>query len=145
MKRATAFFLLSLFILCACQPTPETEVVTPKDYDALIEKAKASPETIHVTLAPEGESYPPPANLPESDSSSRIRMEFYGNTEAFHVIVDAEVIRPDGPFPIMEVSPGDFDDESAQPFFDVLTEGFTLYTAEELETKASLEKEILEM
>ena len=72
-------------------------------------------------------------------------MEFYGNTETFHVVVDAEIVRPQGPFPIVEVTPGDFDDESAQPFFDVLTEGYTLYTAEELETKASLEKQITEM
>ncbi len=138
MKRVTFLFLLLLLLLCACQPTPESEVVTPKDFDALIEKAQASPVPVEVTLTPDAS----PAVVADE---GLFQMDFYGNTEAFHVVVDAEVVRPEGPFPILEVSPGDFDEQNAQPFFDVLTEGFTLYTAEELETKQSLEKEILEL
>ncbi len=141
MKRITAFFLFCLLLLMGCQPTPTVETVPPKDFDALIEKAQTSPATVQVTLVPEAEEIPATAAV----ASDRFQMEFYGNTEAFHVVVDAEVVRPEGPLPIVEVNPGDFDDESAQSFFDVLTEGYTLYTAEELETKASLEKEILEM
>ena len=141
MKRITAFFLLCLFVLVGCQPTPTVETVPPKDFDALLEKAQASPATVQVTLAPETEEI----SASVAEAAERFQMEFYGNSEAFHVVVDAEVDRPDGPFPIVEVSPGDFDEESAQPFFDVLTEGYTLYTAEELETKASLEKQITEM
>ena len=124
-----------------CQPTPTVETVPPKDFDALIEKAQTSPVPVQVTLEPETEEIP--ASVAEA--AERFQMEFYGNSEAFHVVVDAEIVRPQGPFPILEVTPGDFDDESAQPFFDVLTEGYTLYTAEELETKASLEKQITEM
>ena len=138
MKRIAAFFLLLIFFLCACQPTPESEVVTPKDFDALLQKAKASSESIQVTVVPETS----PAAMAESLPDDLFRMEFYGNTEAFHVVVQARVVRPVGPFSIIEVTPGDFDEEAAQGFFDVLTEGFTLYTAEELETKASLEHEI---
>ena len=146
MKRITVFFLLCLCVLCGCQPTPESEVVTPKDFDALLEKAQASPPPVTVTVVPDASPTAVPDCLPESeDAQDLFYMDFYGNTEAFHVVVEARVVRPDGPFPIMEVSPGDFDEASAQPFFDVLTEGFTLYTDEELETKATLKKEILEM
>ena len=134
MKRITAFFVFCLLFLVGCQPTPTVETVPPKDFDALIEKAQASPVPVQVTLEPETEEIP--ASVAEA--AERFQMEFYGNTETFHVVVDAEIVRPQGPFPILEVTPGDFDDESAQPFFDVLTEGYTLYTAEELETKASL-------
>lgn len=141
MKRVTAFFFVCLLLLTGCQPTPAVETVPPKDFDALIEKAQTSPVPVPVTLTPETEELP----VSEADGAERFQMEFYGNTEAFHVVVDAQVVRPEGPFPILEVTPGDFDDESAQPFFDVLTEGYTLYTAEELETKASLEKQITEM
>ena len=86
LKRIAAFFLLSLFFLCACQPTPETEVVTPKDFDALIEKAQASPQAVQVTLVPDAG----PTAMPED----LFRMDFYGNTESFHVTVSARVIRP---------------------------------------------------
>ena len=141
MKRVTAFFFVCLLLLTGCQPTPTVETVPPKDFDALIEKAQTSPVPVQVTLEPETEEIP--ASVAEA--AERFQMEFYGNTETFHVVVDAEIVRPQGPFPIVEVTPGDFDDESAQPFFDVLTEGYTLYTAEELETKASLEKQITEM
>ncbi len=141
MKRVTAFFFVCLLLLSGCQPTPTVETVPPKDFDALIEKAQTSPVPVPVTLTPETEELP----VSEADGAERFQMEFYGNTEAFHVVVDAQVVRPQGPFPILEVTPGDFDDESTQPFFDVLTEGYTLYTAEELETKASLEKQITEM
>ena len=142
MKRVTAFFLFCLLLLTGCQPTPAVETVPPKDFDALIEKAQTSPATVQVTLVPEAEEISAAA---AEEALERFQMEFYGNSEAFHVVVDAQVVRPEGPFPILEVTPGDFDDESAQPFFDVLTEGYTLYTAEELETKASLEKQIIEM
>ena len=142
MKRVTAFFFVCLLLLAGCQPTPAVETVPPKDFDALIEKAQTSPATVQVTLVPEAEDISAAA---AEEALERFQMEFYGNSEAFHVVVDAQVVRPQGPFPILEVTPGDFDDESAQPFFDVLTEGYTLYTAEELETKASLEKQITEM
>ena len=141
MKRITAFFLVCLFILAGCQPTPAVETVPPKDFDVRIDRAQRDPEPASVTVAPVTET----AVGPEAADGGRFLWDFYGNTEAFHVLVDAEVIRPERPFPIVEVSPGDFDDESAQPFFDVLTEGFTLYTEEELETKASLEKQIAEL
>lgn len=137
MKRGTVLFLLFLCLFCACQPTPQSEIVTPKDFDVLLQKAQASPLAVQVTMVPDVTATAVPDDL--------FRMDFYGNTEAFHVVVDAQVVRPEGPFPIMEVSPGDFDEQSAQPFFDVLTEGFTLYTGEELETKATLEHEILLM
>ena len=138
MKRITAFFVFCLLFLVGCQPTPAVETGPPKGFEALIEKAQTSPATVQVTLVPEAEDISATA----AEALERFQMEFYGNTEAFHVVVDAQVVRPEGPFPILEVTPGDFDDDSAQPFFDVLTEGYTLYTAEELETKASLEKQI---
>ena len=141
MKRITAFFLVCLLLLGGCQPTPEMETVPPKDFEALLEKAQASPAAVHVTMVPKAEV----TTGPEAASGDRFLWDFYGKTEAFHVTVDAEIVRPEGPFPIVEVRPGDFDEASAQPFFDVLTEGYALYTAEELETKAALEKEIAEM
>ena len=144
MKRITVL-LLCLLLLFGCQPTPTVETVPLKDFGMLIEKARSSPAPIRVTVAPKAAGSPLPTDLPLEGRSDRFRMDFYGKTAAFHVVVDAEIVRPEGPFPIVEVAPGDFDDESAQPFFDVLTEGYTLYTAEELETRASLEKQITEM
>ena len=142
MKGATVFFLLCCMLLSACQPTPEAEIVTPKDFDLLLKKARSSPQTVQVTLVPDASPATVPEYLPDTDRDDRFHMEFFANTESFHVAVDARVVQPQGPFPILEVTPGDFDEQSAQPFFDVLTEGFTLYTGEELETKATLEHEI---
>lgn len=151
MKRWIATLLTVLLLFTACQPTPEAEIVVPKDFDAMLEKAKESSEPVNVTVAPNVPAMPDATSsavldaTEENDAQDLFKMEFFGNTEAFHVTVNAMVIRPEGPFPILEVSPGDFDEENAQGFFDVLTEGFMLYAAEELETKATLEKEILEM
>ena len=91
MKRIAAFFLLCLLLLCACQPIPTSEVVTPKDFDALLQKAQASHETVHVTLMPEMA----PAIVRESLPDDLFRMEFYGNADSFHVVVNARMAQPD--------------------------------------------------
>ena len=139
------YILLILLLFTGCRPTPKQEIVVPKDFDAMLEKARTSSEAMHVTVSSDAASAASQEAPAEEDAQDLFRMDLYGNTTAFHVTVNARVIRPEGPFPIVEVSPGDFDDESAQPFFDVLTEGYALYTAEELETKATLEHDIAEM
>ena len=40
-KRIYVIIIASFLLLCACQPTPEEPVVIQKDFDVMIEKAKA--------------------------------------------------------------------------------------------------------
>ena len=150
MKRT--FCILLCLVFLACVPTPENEIVGEKDYDRMIAMAEATPQVIEQSVSqPNAPQQPDTQQQPDAQQPSptpageRLTLDFTGKTESFHVTVDAAITRPDAPLPIVEVVPGDFDEASIQPFFDVLTEGFALYTQEGLETKERLAQEIVEM
>ena len=86
MKRIL-LFLLALLLLTACQPTPQTPLVVPKDQQIMLEKAAA-------TQAP-AEAYTPPA-APE-------RWTFDHTGGNFVIHADADVAVPDVPLPTVWV------------------------------------------
>ena len=139
MKKHAFILILAVFmLLCACQPTPEEPIVIQKDFDVMIEKAKQTPDTDTITIG--GESHggtPQPTET--APPGERVVDSFTGRMEDFKVTFDAEVIRPDGPLPIVHIKPTEFTPETAQKYFDVLTAGHDLYTQEQLETKPFLE------
>ena len=154
MKKRIYLILIAaaLLLLCACQPTPETEIVTQKSFDQLVEQAKTTPapevetDTVQASV-PQKTEQPAgdPANGPEATEEPKgehIREIFTGKSEAFTVEIDADVIKPDLPMPIVRVYPGDVDDAMAQRFFDVLTKGQKLYTEEGLNCKPYYDRQI---
>ncbi len=144
-KHIIIILLASLLLLCACQPTPEKKIVIQKDFDQMIEKAKETPVADTVTLEGSTPELYAPTETPQtaqSPSREHVTDSFTGRTEAFKVIVDADVIRPDGPLPVVRVKPDEFNAVKAQPYFDVLCKGEDFYTYDELETKENLEKQI---
>ncbi len=149
MKKHICIILLaSLLLLCACQPTPEKEIVVQKDFDHMIEKAKETPVSDTVVLEDGTQESGVPAATPQNTDVPRyvhITESFTGRTDAFRVEIDADVIVPDGPLPIVRVKPDEFNAEKAQPYFDALCSGEDYYPREELETKENLERQIAEM
>ncbi len=136
MKKHICIILLAaLLLLCACQPTPSEPVVIQKDFDRMIEQAKASP-------APEGTE--PEQTQPDAQERepAHVTESFTGRSEAFRVTIDADVIRPEGPLTIVRCKPSEFTAESAQPYFDTLTAGKDYYLRTELQSKAFLEEQI---
>lgn len=127
--------LLSLALLLACVPTPEEDFVAQKDMTQMIEQAKQTP-----TADTAGQSASEPVT-----AEDRFTLTFTGSsTEDFRVEVDAVVTRPDVPMPILRVSPGDYDNETANRFYQVLTEGYDLYTEDQLNTAPVLDQKIQE-
>ena len=138
-KSIVIIFFASLLLLCACQPTPDEEVVIQKDFEKMIEKAQATlvEETVTIPGTTQEETPKP--------HGEHISESFTGRSEHFKVEIDAEVIRPDGPLPIVRIKPTEFTPETAQKYFDVLTAGHDLYTQEQLETKPFLEAMIADL
>ena len=140
-KRIYVIIIASFLLLCACQPTPEEPVVIQKDFDVMIEKAKATPVTDTVIINSEtpNSAAQPTEATETAKPGERVVDSFIGRSENFKVTIDAKVIRPDGPLPIVHIKPTEFTPETAQKYFDVLTAGHDLYTQEQLETKPFLE------
>ncbi len=148
MKKHVIVILLAALLLCACVPTPEKEIVVQKDFDQMIEKAKETPVSDTVVLEDGTQESGVPAATPQYTDAPRyahITESFTGRTDAFRVEIDADVIVPDGPLPIVRVKPDEFNAEKAQPYFDALCSGEDYYPREELETKENLERQIAEM
>ena len=137
MKRIIVIFL-SLALLLACVPTPDQEYVAQKDMTQMIEQAKQTPISGAVQSGVEQSG-----SAAELLQEKHVQLTFTGNTtDLFCVEVDAKVTRPTVPMPIVRVSPGDFDEETANRFFAVLTEGFDLYTQDHLDTAPVLDQKI---
>ncbi|MBQ6078053.1 MAG: hypothetical protein IJK88_08125 [Clostridia bacterium] len=147
-KHGFILLLTALLLICACVPTPEKEIVVQKDFDHMIEKAKETPVSDTVVLEDGTQGSGVPTASPQNTDAPRyahITESFTGRTDAFRVEIDADVIVPDGPLPIVRVKPDEFNAEKAQPYFDALCSGEDYYPREELETKENLERQIAEM
>lgn len=103
-KRIYLILIASLFLLCACQPTPESSIIVGKDQQQMIEKAQ------------EDAGYPKDGpvdwrerlNVPE-----RYSVKLKSNGGRLTVDVDAEVIVPDEELTVVHISPRRFSDEDA--------------------------------
>ena len=144
-KRVCIMLLAALVLFCACQPTPKQEVVIQKDFDKMIEKAQATPTVEEDTIAAQGSDPDVKPINPAQQSDEHVTETFTGRSDAFKVTIDADVIRPDGPLPIVRVQPSEFNAENLQPYFETLTKGEDFYLKKELESKEYLEKQIADM
>ena len=90
-KRFVVIFFTALLLLCACQPTPEKEVVIQKDFDHLIEQAKETPvsDTVKVdgTFEPDASQGAP--QTMQALQGEHIKERFTGRSDAFIVEIDA--------------------------------------------------------
>lgn len=137
MKRV--FVCCLVFCMLACVPTPDEDFVAQKEMTQMIELAKATPIPESTVL-----QMPEPETAPV-EPENRVRASLPGKTtEHFRVEVDAAVSRPDGALPIVRVTADDFDTETANRFYRVLTDGFDMYTPEQLLSAPVLDRKIQE-
>ncbi len=143
MKRIIILCLL-LALVVACQPTPDADIVPKKDMTIMIEQAKQTPasDTVRIESGSEAQATDA-AHIETALPEERVQLSFTGKTtDDFRVEVDATVTRPNAPLPIVRVSPGEFDEETANRFFRVLTEGCDFYSREQLDTAPALDQKI---
>jgi hypothetical protein len=115
-------------LLCACQPTPEQEIVIQKDFDRMIEKAKQTPAADSVTEEGNGSGDGTgEAMRGAAPEIQHVAESFTGRSEHFKVEIDADVIVPEGPIPILRVKPSEFNPENLQPYYEALTKGEDFY------------------
>ena len=124
--RIQCIFILIILLLCtACQPTPETPLVMPKDQQIMLEKAAATRE-------PE-EAYTPPT-APE-------RWTFEQQSSNFTYHGDADVSVPQVPLPTVWVRAQGLPQETVYRLFNLLSQGEELKLPH-VPTKAEIEESI---
>ena len=126
------FVFLSLTLLLACVPTPEEEVVINKgDQSAMIESSR-SDETL------KNSDLQTTYHIPERMTGS------YSSADGvIDVIVDAEIIVPDGPLPIVHVYATEFEQPVVTALWNELIGDAVLYDQwENEETKADIERDL---
>ncbi len=146
MKRIIVIFLI-LALVAACQPTPETEFITHKDTEEMLEKAAATSASDTVSLAggtdangdlPEAPHIRERYNIPETLSETVTEADGH-----FTVNIDARVEVPDvADIPIIRVEHGTFTQDEVTRLFDALTEGRTLYHDSRQMTKSQIAEAI---
>lgn len=125
--RCAALALSMLLLLCACQPTPEQDIIVNKR-DGALETAIAM-EAL------------PPARY---EAPERLHLDPFGTAE-FEVLVDAEVAVPDAErYPIVEVTPRTVTADWAREMMRKMANGKKVYTyqTETAATKEQIEAEI---
>jgi hypothetical protein len=127
------FLLAAATLLCACTGTKEA-VTVAKDGERLIEEA----QTVQVSASDTEQAQ----NAPSAGDSA-YTTSFHGTTDAFTVNVDATPELPDtDSLPVVRVSAGEFDEQTANRFFQLLCGGTDMYTRDQLMTKSVLDQEI---
>lgn len=152
-KRIVIILITALLLLCACQPTPETEfVVNKSDQQQMIEKAQedavyASPtaETVEAIDGPEKQGVDWAARLGAPEHYSTTLKSAGGHLT---VEVDAKMSLPNVELPVARIEPYFFSDEDVLRFVHALL-GEDLKCVdpsnENGKTKAMWEKEILQL
>ena len=127
MKKQVCIVILALLLLlCACQPTPDEEIVIGKDQSAMVEKAQETAE-------PQETFKPVTERIEETFAEYGVAVE-----------IDASVTIPSEEMPIVRVHGVDFTQETIDQFWDVLIGDTPMYP-EAPETKADLAKRIAEL
>ncbi|MBR3128884.1 MAG: hypothetical protein IKF65_00005, partial [Clostridia bacterium] len=70
-KHGFILLLTALLLICACQPTPEKEIVVQKDFDHMIEKAKEAPVSDTVVREDGTQESGVPAATPQNTDAPR--------------------------------------------------------------------------
>ncbi len=117
-KQVLIIFTAALFLLCACQPTPDEPVVIGKDNEAMIEKAKEMSEPVST-----GSDLREQLGCPEVYSVS-----FTDETKKINVTGEAPIILPDTDgVPLLFVEADRFSQETVSAFFNRLCGDVTMY------------------
>lgn len=130
--RRLLLILLLLTLLLACVPTPEEEFVVNKgDQNAMIESSR-SEETVEMSDL--RSVYHIPDRMTGSCSSA---------DGVINVTIDAVIIVPDGPLPIVHVYAAEFEQQIVTALWNELVGDAVLYDQwENEETKADIERDL---
>lgn len=127
------FLLAAATLLSACSGAKEA-VATAKDSERMIEEAQA----VQVSASGTEQAQ----NAPDV-SDSAYTASFHGSTDAFTVNVNAVPELPDtDALPLVRVAAGEFDQQTAERFYQLLCGGTNMYTRDQLMTKSVLDQEI---
>ena len=107
MKKRIVIILFAALLLFACQPTPDEPIILQKDQSLMIQQGAA-------TLSPE-QPYTPP-EVPE-------RYQFNFQDSGLTIRVDAEVVVPSVPMPIVNVRAQGIPQETMYRLFRLLSNG----------------------
>ena len=129
MKRIIVL-LLTLAMLCACQPTPETEFVTHKDTEEMLEKAASGWDAVgSADGADTSEGLPDTPHIRERYAIPETLCETFTEADGHFIVnIDARVDVPDvADIPIIRVEKATFTQDEITRLFNVLTKGRPLY------------------
>ncbi len=140
-----AVVLLAASLLTACQPTPEKPAVINKNQGKLESAIRATAAPTATPAAPGTDSQPTVSAQPAPVATPKphIKEQFQGTDEKVTITVDADVIIPDLPIPIVKIQPRAITMDMVRQAAQVLCEGNTLYEPKVGMTKAELQTEIL--
>ena len=133
LKRIFLFLLAAMLLFTACQKTPEAEIVVQKDSDRMIEQALITPENAAPDLTLR-EQYGIPDTLSFTDTGADGKLT---------ITVDAEVVAPEKPLPIVRVEAAQFDQETVSGFWRATVGDKPMVEQVFIQTKADIQKQIL--
>lgn len=134
------FLLMGLFLLSACQPTPDHEFVVQKDTDRLIETVIEKNNTDGDSAKDAAET-----NNPLVKTDKHYTYDYTSSNERLRIHADADVYMPlNGKVPMARVKGGYFTDDFAKKLFDLVYEGTTAYIRTN-ETRRLTKSELAEM
>jgi hypothetical protein len=146
MKRII-IVLLATLLLCACQPTPETEFVVNKgDQSAMIDMAKGDGTDVVTAVGTEGGKelsawdYSALYGIPE-----RLTDSFSDREGKVTARIDAPIEVPTAPLPIVRVFAKDFNQETVTSIWNVLigdTPMYEIVDEENLNRRTRIKEEL---
>lgn len=134
-KRYAVFLCAAVFLLAGCAKTPEGDIVTRKNTEALVDKAAGGDEK-RIPLAENRKQVP-----------EYYRWQYDNGAGTLHIRADADIILPEsGTVPMYRLSSGGFTQEQVTGLYDYLFEGRKTYRIEEGGlTKSECERQIINL
>ena len=135
--------VIALFLLAACQPTPEVDAVRQKNSAQMIEMARG--ETTAAPQAGAGEPAATPTPVREL-VPERLQWDFHTDVKNVHVIADAPIrIRTEDTFPLLRVKPWTGTNGENLKIVQAMLGTDTVYKSVYQVTRADLEKQISDL
>ena len=132
--------VIALFLLAACQPTPEVDAVRQKNSAKMIEMAQGT-EAPAAEAQPEMTPAPIAALVPE-----KLHWDFYSDVKNVHVMADAPIrLMTEDTFPLLRVAPRRFNGAENVAVAEALLGTDTVYKSVYQLTRKDLEKQISDL
>lgn len=152
-KHIFIILLAALMLLCACQPTPETEFVINKGDNVLEQKLYATPEPVAVTVSLHENASAAPESEPASEpTAAPIRQQLFPDrwdedgiklrehaTLSIHTDIET---RADGQYPAYRTKAEPFTEEQVIRFAEILLPKPVELELIEAKTKQELQDEL---